>query len=71
MSLNLSEVITVSKEVLRGNIWILFQNDSNCYLHFGYDFYMYLGLPGLSYEEINKIGIEGLFIEEMVSPYLK
>jgi len=67
----LSEIREFSRSILREELWALFQNSNDCYLHFGYDYYMYMGLPNLDIKEIYNTGIEELFIEEVVSPYLK
>ncbi len=55
---------------LREIIWCKLIETENFYLHFGWDYYIYIGsispsLPAISYARRN-----GLFVEEMISPYL-
>jgi len=66
--ITLDELGDVIKGVLRNRFWCKFVAE-NCFIHFGYDFYMYVGCS-ISKEEIEEIALEkGLFTEEMKSPY--
>ena len=40
------------------------------YVHFGYDYYMYIGSEKPLEKEIDSINRSGLFVENMVSPYI-
>jgi hypothetical protein len=55
--------------VLREILWCKLAWDDRFYLHFGYDYYMYLGSPCASERSIAYGHQQNLFIEEMVSPY--
>lgn len=65
----LSKIEHLIRLILRENIWCKFIYSSEFYLHFGYDYYMYLG-GSKDFTEINKhiTGI-GLYVESYESPY--
>ena len=67
--LSRNEVCVVARMILRNYIWGKLQNE-NMFVHFGYDYYMYIGsakpLPAYM---ISAIGKAGLFVEEFESPY--
>lgn len=68
---DLNRVVNVFKSVLRNEYWCtLISEDENVYVHFGYDFYMYISVPIASKNSIDKIESSGLFVEDMISPYL-
>ena len=56
---------------LRELVWCKLEAESKAfYLHFGYDFYMYVGAQAPSEEIIRRVEASGLFVEPMRSPYL-
>ena len=57
----------VVRMTLREVIWCKMIGDNGVYLHFGYDYYMYIG----SNIEAASLGAppQGMFYEEMESPY--
>ena len=61
---------SVSRLVLREIIWCRLGAESDFYIHFGWDYYMYIGAQKTSEKLLRAIGQLGLFIEEMASPYL-
>jgi len=64
----LSELSCVIRSVLRSQYWCKLVAE-NCFVHFGYDFYMYIGCS-MSKEEVGKSALKnGLFAEEIKSPY--
>ena len=64
------EVEMISRLILREHIWCKLQIENVMFLHFGYDYYMYIGCH-LDLETINQlIGETGLYVEEKESPYL-
>jgi hypothetical protein len=64
---NLADVI---RRVLRAEFWCRLEGD-NCFVHIGYDYYMYVGVP-ISDELSRAMARElGLFVEPFVSPYYK
>lgn len=56
---------------LREVLWCQLTETSRFYLHFGWDYYMYIGSAAPSLAAIKNAERSGLFVEEMVSPYLK
>lgn len=60
--------INVCKMCLREMVWCKLESDNGFYIHFGYDYYMYVGgiLNNIS---IDKCKREELYFEEFLSPY--
>ena len=56
--------------VLREQLWCKLENDNIMFIHFGYDYYMYIGCLSKSEGVINLIKKIGLFLEKFESPYL-
>lgn len=62
---NLADLI---RDILRNKCWCRIEG-KNCYLHFGFDYYMYIGVS-LPRDTVNKICSQhNLFCEVMISPY--
>lgn len=59
----------VARLALREELWCKLIT-KNMYVHFGYDYYMYIGSSKACDETINHIENSGLFVEKFVSPYL-
>jgi hypothetical protein len=70
MSLPRGALGDVCRLVLREILWCKLEAVSGFYLHFGYDYYMYVGSPVRSEKSIAYGRQQGLFVEEMGSPYL-
>jgi hypothetical protein len=61
----------ICRLVLREVIWCKLESKNGGYIHFGYDYYMYIGSHLLSEESIDRVSDLGLFVEEISeSPYL-
>jgi hypothetical protein len=60
----------VCRLVLREILWCKLESENGFYIHFGYDYYMYIGGPAPSENSIAYGRQQGLFVEEMESPYL-
>ena len=60
----------VCRLVLREILWCKLESESGFYLHFGYDYYMYVGSPVPSEKSIAYGSQQSLFVEERESPYL-
>ncbi len=56
--------------ILREIMWGKLLKKNVFYVHFGYDYYMYIGSRANMDDVIKIIGEKGLFAEEMLSPYL-
>jgi len=67
----LTEAETLFRLVLREKIWCKFEWQDKAYVHFGWDYYMYLGVPCNCLESIRHAGQKGLFVEPFDSPYLE
>ena len=63
------QIDTLCKLILREQIWCKLINDEKIYIHFGYDYYMYIGTILPCQNAITQIHYEGLFVEELKSPY--
>jgi len=61
---------SICRLVLREAIWCRLESEEGFHIHFGFDYYMYVGSP-VSSENSGVYGHQqGLFIEAMPSPYL-
>ncbi|MGO4893542.1 hypothetical protein ACEN2L_14335 [Flavobacterium sp. W21_SRS_FM6] len=56
------------RSVLRSEVWCKLEIQ-NAFVHFGYDYYSYIGVSSVSQDTINKITQKGLYIENFNSPY--
>ena len=59
---------TLARLVLREKLWCKLEA-SSMFVHFGYDYYMYIGSAQMCEKEIQKIQELGLYVEEQDSPY--
>ncbi|OXM17137.1 hypothetical protein [Paenibacillus herberti] len=65
------EIPDLSKLILREQVWAKLDHPS-MFVHFGYDYYMYIGLKGENSDYVafeQKINYLGLFAERVKSPY--
>jgi hypothetical protein len=68
------EVETVNlicRLILREDLWLKLEYEHEFFIHFGYDYYMYIGSTKEDKVLIREIEKSGLFIEECKSPYLE
>lgn len=65
----LREIAEVARLVLRDQFWCKLIGDE-AFLHFGWDFYMYVGVPVSCPIAISRATESGLFVESFDSPYL-
>lgn len=70
MRLSGGALADVCRLVLREILWCKLGSENGFYTHFGYDYYMYIGSPTPSETSIAYGRQQGLFVEEMESPYL-
>lgn len=66
--INISKIPALCKLILREYIWGNITSP-NMFVHFGYDYYMYVGINGECSEELKEIEESGLFVEQFQSPY--
>ena len=67
-SISKNDIDKVARLILREQMWCKLSN-SSMFVHFGYDYYMYIGCCEKSQIELEAIRKSGLFVEEMESPY--
>ena len=65
---SLPEIADVARLVLRDIIWCKLSRDI-AFLHFGWDYYMYIGTREENLEAIDFARSRGLFVEKFLSPY--
>jgi len=58
---------SVCRSVLREEFWCMLQGEER-YVHFGWDFYMYIGVVSPCEKAIERAQALGLFVEECASP---
>ena len=68
--LSLDQIGAAARPILRGEFWCRFESEAS-FLHFGYDYYMYVGVPILCPESIALATRMGLFVEDFCSPYAR
>ena len=67
-SITYNDIIHFCPLVLREVVWCKLVNPK-MFVHFGYDYYMYIGNVKSCIEDIEEIKKMGLFVEEFKSPY--
>ena len=70
MALSGEDLADVCRLVLREIFWCKLEAESGFYIHFGYDYYLYIGSPVASEKAIGCGKRQELFVEEVASPYL-
>ena len=71
MEIDGSNLPQLCRLILREIIWCRLESNQNFYIHFGWDFYMYIGTSIWPDVSIDFTKREGLFVEEMESPYFQ
>lgn len=66
--IEVGDVPDLCRLILRGHIWAKIYTLS-LFIHFGYDYYMYIGFTGRCSGLTRKVKECGLFIERFKSPY--
>lgn len=69
--LSVQECVVFAQLALRERVWGKLAIPGVAYVHFGYDFYMYLGLPRGCPSAVARAQGAGLFPEAFRSPYLR
>lgn len=67
--LSLEQVKIASKLILRGYFWCKLIGKHKMFVHFGDDYYMFIGSRMECKDILQKIRKSGLFVEEFESPY--
>ena len=66
--LNTSQIKAVLKSILREKYWAKLEND-NSFIHIGWDYYMYIGVPNEPQQAKKYAESKGLYVESFNSPY--
>jgi len=66
---SMHDVARIVRFAIRGIIWCKLVSDK-MFVHFGYDYYMFVGSENQSESMLNDIISSGLFIESYISPYM-
>ena len=66
---NKEQVALLSRLILREKIWGKLVFEKQIFVHFGYDYYMYIGLEKESKKALERTQALGLFTEKFKSPY--
>ncbi len=67
-ALSLSEAGQVIRRLLREDFWCRLES-KEAFVHVGYDYYMYIGVPKACPEAVNTARQNGLYPEPFQSPY--
>ena len=67
--LSLVRLDDVIRRILREEFWCRMQGDNGCFIHIGWDYYLYLGVEQECPEARRLATERGLFVEPCVSPY--
>lgn len=62
------QISDICRLVLREKVWCKLECDSKMYVHFGHDFYMFIGSELMCKDAIDNIEKTGLFVEDFISP---
>jgi hypothetical protein len=68
LSINKQAIALLAWLVLREKLWCKLESKS-MFVHFGWDYYLYIGSANTGEESIQKIRESGLFVEKYKSPY--
>lgn len=69
--LSVAQCLEFARLALREIVWGKLVAPGRAYVHFGYDYYMYLGLTAKCPKAIAAAHARGLFVERFRSPYLR
>ena len=70
-NLSIAQSLDFARLVLREEAWGKLVVPGKAYVHFGYDYYMYIGVPSKCERSIAIARDPGLFVERIRSPYLR
>ena len=64
----LSSLPKILSSILRDLFWCRLESERG-FIHFGWDYYMYVGVSEISQSAFSSASDRGLFVEEFTSPY--
>ncbi|TGA99779.1 hypothetical protein E4665_02170 [Sporolactobacillus shoreae] len=68
--ISLKDAVKLARLVLREDLWCKMEVPDYFFVHFGYDYYMYIGAYKDCPAARKKTEASGLFVESFASPYL-
>ncbi|MGV7002449.1 hypothetical protein ACWA2C_27820 [Priestia megaterium] len=68
--ISIQEVKKLVKLTLRNAVWCKLELGNQFFVHFGYDYYMYIGTSQKCFNALEKVVLTGLHVELVDSPYL-
>ncbi|MBY0090319.1 hypothetical protein H7S74_28905 [Priestia aryabhattai] len=68
--ISIQEVKELVKLTLRNAVWCKLELKNQFFVHFGYDYYMYIGTSHECSNAFKKVALTGLHVEMVDSPYL-
>ncbi|QKS72318.1 hypothetical protein FLK61_37430 [Paenalkalicoccus suaedae] len=68
ISLNKVEISLLCRLILREHIWCRLHANDSMFVHFGHDYYMFIGSEKKCADTLQKIRESGLFVEDFHSP---
>lgn len=68
--IGIESIPDICRLILREHMWCKLKCSASMYVHFGYDFYMYVGSSLKCEGEVDSIIQSGLFVESFQSPYI-
>jgi len=69
--ITIAQCVDFARLALREVIWGRLVRPGRAYVHFGYDYYMYIGLNSKCSSAVARAQERGLFVEPFRSPYLR
>jgi hypothetical protein len=69
--LHVARCVDFARLALREQVWGRLTRPGRAYVHFGYDYYMYIGVPSCCASAVAAVRGRGLFVESFRSPYLR
>ena len=67
-SISVDTLESILRSILRNEFWCRLES-KNGFIHFGWDYYMYIGVSKVNELAISHTKERGLFVEEFISPY--
>ena len=64
------KLIEALKSLLREEFWCRLEGEHGSYIHVGWDYYLYVGVPCVPSASIEAAQADGLFVESFESPYM-
>ena len=62
------DIPSVLRSILRNEFWCRLENGDG-FIHVGWDYYLYVGVPRVDRSIITAAQARGLFVEDFISPY--